>query len=284
MRVSIITINYNNSSGLEKTIQSVLAQTVYDNIEYIVIDGASTDGSVDVIHKYENRLSLAVSEPDKGIYDAMNKGVTKATGDYCLFLNSGDTLFDELVVETCLPTLGDEDLIMGRIQMNPSGFIAYNDISLPFTMMDFYLSCPIPHPACFIRRELFDICLYDDSLRIAADCKLFMQMVVFNGKTCKLLKTIISTFEEGGISVNKYECDKERKKVLDDMVPQVYLVDYEKFEKGEKYTSSPYNDFFFDLMKYNPRCARILFSFTVRIVKFLSKFAISLRFVEKYLN
>ena len=91
LKISIITINYNNKSGLEKTIESVLQQT-YDNIEYLVIDGNSTDGSKDVIKKYKHRISYWVSEPDSGIYNAMNKGGTKATGDYLLFLNSGDVL------------------------------------------------------------------------------------------------------------------------------------------------------------------------------------------------
>ncbi len=89
MKLSIITINKNNAYGLRKTIQSVINQT-YSNIEYIIIDGASTDGSIDVIKKFEDKIDWWASEPDTGIYNAMNKGIKIATGDYCQFLNSGD--------------------------------------------------------------------------------------------------------------------------------------------------------------------------------------------------
>jgi len=87
MKLSIITINRNNKDGLEKTIRSVMAQTCRD-YEYIVIDGASTDGSVDIIRQYEKKISCWISEPDKGIYNAMNKGILQAHGNYCIFMNS----------------------------------------------------------------------------------------------------------------------------------------------------------------------------------------------------
>ena len=90
MRLSIITINYNNREGLRKTIESVVNQT-YRNFEYIIIDGGSTDGSVEVVKEYADRISYWVSEPDNGIYNAMNKGVLAANGKYIQFLNSGDT-------------------------------------------------------------------------------------------------------------------------------------------------------------------------------------------------
>ena len=88
MKYSIITINYNNRDGLEMTINSVLGQS-YQDLEYIIIDGGSTDGSVEVIKKYESRIDYWVSEPDKGVYNAMNKGIGKASGDYLNFMNSG---------------------------------------------------------------------------------------------------------------------------------------------------------------------------------------------------
>lgn len=96
MKLSIITINYNNREGLRKTIESVVAQTTRE-FEYIVIDGGSTDGSVDVIKEFSDYIDYWVSEPDKGIYNAMNKGVKVAHGDYCQFLNSGDWLYDSNV-------------------------------------------------------------------------------------------------------------------------------------------------------------------------------------------
>ena len=97
MKYSIITINYNNRDGLEKTIQSVINQTCQD-FEFIIIDGGSTDGSVDIIKKYNDRINYWVSEPDKGIYNAMNKGILQAHGEYLNFMNSGDCFFDNEVL------------------------------------------------------------------------------------------------------------------------------------------------------------------------------------------
>ena len=94
MRITIITVCYNRKATIEKAIKSVLEQS-YDNIEYIIIDGNSTDGSKDVIEKYQDKLTYWVSEPDSGIYNAMNKGINIATGEYLLFLNSGDLLIDD---------------------------------------------------------------------------------------------------------------------------------------------------------------------------------------------
>ena len=111
-KLSIITINLNNAQGLEKTIKSVVSQT-YSDYEYIIIDGASTDGSVDVIQEYRNKITYWVSEPDTGIYNAMNKGILKATGEYCQFLNSGDILVDNNVTERMLSDMPDCS-ILGR--------------------------------------------------------------------------------------------------------------------------------------------------------------------------
>lgn len=282
MKVSIITINYNNKAGLERTMQSVLSQTVYDRIEYIVVDGASTDGSAKVLKQHESLLSYAISEPDKGIYNAMNKGVVHATGDYCLFLNSGDFLRADDIIERCMPKLGTEDLVMGKVETWPTGRIGYEDIRLPFTMMDFFQYGPVPHMACFIRRKLFDKNLYDESLRIVADWKFFMNAIVFDGCTCKLIEDVVSYLEEGGISANRYECDKERAKVLKGALPEAIYLDYNRFVNGEHYGASNYDSFFSDLKNYNERCAKLVYRLSLSLVAMLSWRFKSLKFVEKY--
>lgn len=99
MQLSIITINRNNAAGLRRTIESVVSQTAFNQIEYIVIDGASTDGSKEVIMEFADKLTYWISEPDTGIYNAMNKGIKVATGEYCQFLNSGDWLAENKVIE-----------------------------------------------------------------------------------------------------------------------------------------------------------------------------------------
>ena len=95
--ISVITVCYNVASTIEKTMLSVLNQT-YKNLEYIIIDGNSTDGTVDIIKKYAERLTFWISEPDKGIYDAMNKGIVKATGKFLIFMNAGDQFLNEKVL------------------------------------------------------------------------------------------------------------------------------------------------------------------------------------------
>src|ERR1700757_1115246 len=97
-KLSIITINFNDQLGLSKTIKSVISQTISD-FEFIIIDGASSDKSLDIIKHYADKISFWVSEKDNGIYDAQNKGIAKATGDYLLFLNSGDCFYNEHIVE-----------------------------------------------------------------------------------------------------------------------------------------------------------------------------------------
>src|ERR1700761_112956 len=115
-RLSIITIVYNNASDIERTILSVINQT-YKNIEYIIIDGASTDGTLNIIGKYRDSISKLVSEPDKGIYDAMNKGLQQATGDYVLFMNSGDEIYAGDTVEKIFNTEPDADIYYGETEM-----------------------------------------------------------------------------------------------------------------------------------------------------------------------
>lgn len=115
-KLSIVTIVYNNVKDIERTMLSVLNQT-YKNIEYIIIDGASTDGTKDVIYNYRSRLAQFISEPDKGIYDAMNKGLSLATGDYILFMNSGDEIYGPETVKEVFETADSADIYYGETEM-----------------------------------------------------------------------------------------------------------------------------------------------------------------------
>ena len=283
--ISIITINYNNKKGLEKTIKSVVSQT-YNKIKYILIDCGSSVGSEEIIKKYSDNISYWVSEPDNGIYHAMNKGVDKAKGDYLLFLNSGDCLHDEVSIEECLKFFSSgEDLIIGQVYITPSGIIGWKDLKAPITMYDFYEWGPVPHQACFIKRVLFENMRYDESLKIVSDWKFFMQAIVFKECSYKIIKYIVSDFEEGGISSNKYACDLEREYVLKQLLPKSILTDYIRFSRGQNYMEeSNYDSFFYELKKYNYKCCRIIYFISVVLVKLISMSKKSLRFSLKYPN
>ena len=104
MKLSVITINYNNKEGLKKTIESVVSQ-IYQDFEYIVVDGGSTDGSIDIIREYDKHIDFWISEPDRGIYNAMNKGIKFSHGEFCLFLNSGDCLLSSTSISQVFPLI-----------------------------------------------------------------------------------------------------------------------------------------------------------------------------------
>lgn len=182
-KVSIITVNFNNLKGLQKTMESVFSQK-YANMEYIIIDGGSTDGSKEFIQSHQDRLSYWYSEKDRGIYDGMNKGISKATGDYVLFLNSGDYFSCPTILNDVFnDKIFDEDLLIGRqLYIDKSG---RKGISPKLRVSDFsityFLSSTIPHQATFIKRNLFDkIGYYDISYKVSADWVFWIKAIVEN--------------------------------------------------------------------------------------------------------
>lgn len=231
-KLTIITINYNNASGLQKTMESVLTQTCKD-FEYIVIDGASTDGSVEFLQTFKlsnfQTLNL-ISEPDNGIYHAMNKGIKRAKGDYIQFLNSGDCLVDERVVEDVLNELPDCDIFVGNvINIRPDGSKRYNKNKKEVSLLTFYRGT-IQHTSAFIRRSLFDkFGLYDENLKIVSDWKWYMQVTGLNKADVRFTDRYISLFDMTGISSTQLDKDKaERRKVLEELIPAPILADYDK--------------------------------------------------------
>lgn len=279
MRISIITINYNNRIGLERTIKSVVSQT-YSNIQYIVIDGASTDGSVEAISNYQDKIDYWVSEPDSGIYQAMNKGVDKSDGSYLLFLNSGDSLFLPTTIQNIVAKLDGTDVVMGKVKCMPSGYVGWADIQLPLTMLDFYTGGPVPHQATFINRVLFNQYRYDENLKIVSDWKFFIQTIVFSNCTCKIVDDIVSYFEEGGISSRQYLCDQERMSVLTELLPERVRLDYLHFVRGNGYREDDYDQFFIKLRQFN--YAKYIYSLSVLLVRLLSFLKPSARFARDF--
>ena len=164
MKFSIITINYNNREGLSRTIESVVYQISTD-YEFIIIDGGSTDGSVDVIKENKKRITYWISEKDNGVYHAMNKGIAQAHGDYCVFMNSGDCFHSPDVLDTIKKHQGD--IICGKVlkgnAKSPSG-----PRKSTITLVDL-MRGSLPHQAMFIKRELLLKHPYEENYRILSD-------------------------------------------------------------------------------------------------------------------
>lgn len=148
-KLSVITINYNNRDGLRKTIESVVNQTCKD-FEYVIIDGGSTDGSVDVIKEYADRINYWVSEPDNGCYHAMNKGVKVATGEYVIFMNSGDGFYTNDVVDYFVKLNATEDVLSGDMCI-VDAYIKHSPNTITFK---FFYEEGLGHQACFIKTDV----------------------------------------------------------------------------------------------------------------------------------
>jgi glycosyltransferase involved in cell wall biosynthesis len=215
-KFSIITINLNDKLGLSNTITSVIKQT-YKNFEFIIIDGGSTDGSVDVINMYRNHIDYYVNERDNGIYNAMNKGIEKANGEYCMFLNSKDVLADSYVLERINVTNPTADIIIGdiiKIYNDKNVYVCYeHKISL------YYLSfSTIWHQATFIKRNLFSsIGRYNELYKIASDWDFWLRAIILNRCSVKYLEFPFAIFDTTGIGSNVrfiQIAQKERKEIF----------------------------------------------------------------------
>lgn len=217
MLLSIITINFNNKEGLQKTILSVIEQTIRD-FEWIVIDGGSSDGSKELIEKNAEYITYWVSEPDKGIYHAMNKGIIAAHGEYLMFLNSGDSLYDKDTIEKVLPLLGEKDIYVGRINsmgrenesaeeqgdFSPEGILK----KLTFTW--------IPHQASFFKKSVFArYGLYREDMKIVSDWWAYYHSLVIGEATVGALPLLIANYDTTGISAtHRASALQEQEKLL----------------------------------------------------------------------
>lgn len=201
MKLSIVTINRNNAEGLRKTIESVVSQS-FKEFDYIVIDGASTDSSVDVIKEYQDKITYWVSEPDSGVYQAMNKGIRKSCGEYILMLNSGDFLVDSHVIERMMPDMHDEEIIQGNVIYQKNGFMMRNrgygksDISFIDVMDGIFL-----HQAMFCKKSVYDqYGCFDESYKKGADTYFFVTALGLGNATFRYVDLDISNFDMNGIS------------------------------------------------------------------------------------
>jgi glycosyltransferase involved in cell wall biosynthesis len=235
LKVSIITVNYNNADGLEKTINSVMHQS-YANLEFIVIDGGSTDRSPAIINAYNENISYWVSEKDGGIFNAMNKGITVSTGDYLIFINSGDLLVDNNIIQEVAKSGMIEDLVYGNVifTKGDSRKEWIPDQELSFNT--FYKQS-IPHQSTFIKRSLFDeVGLYSENYRMVSDWEFFMLAVCKFQCSYRHMDKFIATFDETGITsdpANYPAMAIERKSVFDTHFSR-FIEDYIRFSTIER--------------------------------------------------
>lgn len=201
--ISIITVVYNNVKDIERTILSVLKQT-YSPIEYIIIDGDSTDGTINVINKYRQQIALLVSERDQGIYDAMNKGLNLATGDYVLFLNSGDELYDEDTITTIVAKGNNADIIYGETKLIDEHQHIIGDrrhkAPAQFDWKSFKYGMNICHQAIYIKRSIAPN--YNLNYQLSADID-WVITAAKNAKTTQNVNTYVARYLVGGLSQKK---------------------------------------------------------------------------------
>lgn len=199
-KITVITVCYNCVSTIDQTIRSVVEQT-YENIEYIIIDGASTDGTLDVIKKYENRIARIVSEPDKGIYDAMNKGIALASGEWIHFRNSGDFFLRKDSVERFFeqPVADDVSVVHGNcLYYDETGWFEQGP---PSMRVSYKKEIPVLHPAAFVRTRLQKAMPFDLQYRSSADYDFFFKCCE-QGLKFEYRPIAIVAFARGGFSSN----------------------------------------------------------------------------------
>ena len=199
MKISVVTVSYNAAPLIEKTIKSVVGQS-YPEMEYIVIDGNSTDGTKDIIRRYADRISYWVSEPDKGIYDAMNKGIQAATGDYIIFMNAGDRFASDTVLEHVASHLGSHTVVSGRWNRCYSNGMVKK--AAPKKTDALKVEMPVCHQATFIRLSYHKENPFDTSLRLSADYDFFYHAWRRGESFSYIDETIVDFLEAEGASTD----------------------------------------------------------------------------------
>lgn len=244
MKLSIVSINFNNVEGLRKTLASVAEQT-YRDIEHVIIDGGSTDGSVDVIKDYValdpnkdpffKHTIKWVSEKDNGIYNAMNKGIQKATGSYIQILNSGDILAAPDVAERMVAAIEKAEypeLLYGNMVKYDYGSnkVIGKSGDVDHGLLNYYTGT-LNHDCSYFRRDLFyKYGLYDENLKIVSDWKWFLQAIGLGNVKPVYVDIDVTIFDASGISESNLELrNNERRQVLEELLPPAVLADYDKY-------------------------------------------------------
>lgn len=239
-KLSVITINKNNSKGLIKTIKSVTSQS-FKEFQYIIIDGASTDNSLQIIKDFSNadiQNLIWLSEPDQGIYEAMNKGIQRAYGDYLLFLNSGDFFVNCDVLRDLFSHEHAADFLIGRCNISKNGRVIHTTTPPEVMTFGYLYHTGIPHQATFIKRELFQLFgLYDLNYKYNADIAFFFKTIVFGNRSSESLSIIVSDYDANGLSEQLSKTDlfqKELQEIYSDSRLKLFVPDYDQWNIQQK--------------------------------------------------
>ncbi|NNF32440.1 MAG: glycosyltransferase [Flavobacteriaceae bacterium] len=224
--LSVITINFNNVEGLKKTVDSVIGQS-YKDLEYLVLDGNSDDGSVDYLRNLEPGSVIWQSESDTGIYNAMNKGIAKARGDYLLFLNSGDELNGAIALEEFINhNQFKGDIIYGDYKFE-EGFKKYPDELYPA----YFVKTSLPHQSTFFKSSVFDeMGYYDESYKMGADRAFYIKCYLSGKYHFQHIPYFLTIFDLSGLS-NDPEENPLKQKEDERMLKELYGTDYDKYRK-----------------------------------------------------
>lgn len=269
MKLSIITVNLNNRDGLQKTIDSVISQTFQD-FEWIVIDGGSTDGSKELIEQYAEHFAYWVSEPDKGIYNAMNKGIKVAKGEYLQFLNSGDWLWDSNVLQKVFSNNFDGEILYGDIALvqdsEPVSIRKFNN-QLRFSSL-YELS--LGHQSSFIQTKLLKEEPYDENYKIASDYKFFIRKAI-EGKIFQHVDVVIACFDMSGFSNTNLDLTEfERVSIGESEIPALVLSDCKDiFNQRFDWQLVSFQEY-----RHKRKLYHQILTFSLRLIKLIDKLSL----------
>ena len=256
-KYSIIVVTYNNADGLERTLRSI-RQLDYAPKETIVIDGGSKDGSLDIVERNKDIITVALSEEDTGIYNAMNKGIRLATGDYVAFMNAGDEFADKDVLS--LVSGYDGDIILGEDIYGGQR----KTLKERMTLYDL-LSIGIYHQAVYYRREVLQKYGFDESYKLIADLKSVVEPLLKDRITISCVTQPLAICESGGVSKQRWrDTLVENRRMIDELVDPLYKDDYLKMAR---INNSMIDDFM--VLSYFPKTFPLLRGLA-KIVRFLN--------------
>lgn len=230
--LSIITVNLNNAEGLQRTISSVLEQDLA-GVEFVIIDGGSTDGSREIIDSHTDFIHYWVSEKDSGVYHAMNKGIKKSSGEYLLFLNSGDLLYSPDTLSSVFSQFRQADFLCGRSAIVRDGSVVH--VTNPPEKHTFatYYRATISHQATFIKKSVFDLYgYYREDFRYNSDYEFWIRTIILQNCSTEKISTIVCYYDLNGISSTENQTEaylSEIEQILNTPLLQKFVPDYESW-------------------------------------------------------